>query len=78
MSPTWRDGKWRLKFTSHDRGEPPHIHIGLEQRMAKILMDGSVAYNHGLRDDELREAVRYVLDHAEELRRRWDEFWAKA
>lgn len=46
--------------------------------MAKILMDGSVAYNHGLRDDELREAVRYVLDHAEELRRRWDEFWAKA
>jgi hypothetical protein len=48
-------GPYDVYFTSHDCGEPPHVHVDRESMAAKVwLQRVAVAYNLGFSRHELR------------------------
>jgi len=60
-------GPYEVYFTSHDRGEPPHVHVDRESMAAKIwLQPVSVAYNLGFSRHELRRIERLVAENRHE------------
>lgn len=73
-----RKGPYRVYFYSHDRGEPPHVHVDRDEKSAKFwLQDSSLAYNVGFRAKELRDIQRIVSDGAALFLEAWnDEFSA--
>jgi hypothetical protein len=69
-------GPYDVYFTSHDRGEPPHVHVDRESMAAKIwLRPVSVAYNLGFSRHELRRIERFVEDNVDQCLRKWDEYF---
>lgn len=67
-----RIGPYRVYFFSHDRGEPPHVHVDRDAATAKFwLAPVALAYNIGLRAKELRDLRRIVLEHATEFLEAW-------
>lgn len=58
------EGPYEVFFTSHDRGEPPHVHVSRENMSAKVwLSPVRVAYNLGFSRHELRRIERLVTAH---------------
>ena len=42
------DGPYTFVFFSSDKGEPPHIHVKRERRIARLWLDPvALARNHG-------------------------------
>lgn len=69
-----RIGPYRVYFYSHDRGEPPHVHVDRADWTAKFwLAPVSLAYNIGFRAKELRDIRRLVNEHVNEFREAWDD-----
>lgn len=67
-------GPYDIYFTSHDRGEPPHVHVDRENMAAKIwLRPVAVAYNLGFSRHELRRIERLVEVNREQCLRAWHE-----
>jgi len=67
-----RPGPYRVYFFSHDRGEPPHVHVDRDDQTAKFWLEpAELAYNIGFRAKELRDIRRLVVEHAPE----WLEIW---
>jgi len=67
-------GPYEVYFTSHDQGEPPHVHVDREKMAAKIWLNPiSVAYNLGFSRHELRKIERLVEDNVEQCMRKWNE-----
>ena len=67
-------GPYEVYFSSHDQGEPPHVHVDREKMAAKIwLKPISVAYNLGFSRHELRRIERLVEDNVELCMRKWNE-----
>jgi len=67
-----RIGPYRIYFYSHDRAEPPHVHVDRDDSTAKFwLTPVALAYNIGFRANELRDIQRMVTEHAAE----WLEMW---
>ncbi|MEO6259629.1 MAG: DUF4160 domain-containing protein [Thermoanaerobaculia bacterium] len=70
------DGPYEVFFTSHDRGEPPHVHVGRENMAAKLwLSPVRVAYNLGFSRHELRRIERLVRDNEHKCLRSWHEYF---
>ncbi len=68
------DGPYEIYFTSHDRGEPPHVHVDRETMSAKLwLSPVRVAYNLGFSRHELRRIERLVRDNEARCLRKWHE-----
>ena len=69
-------GPYEVYFTSHDRGEPPHVHVDREKMAAKIwLTPVSVAYNLGFSRHELRKIERLITANREVCLRKWHEYF---
>jgi len=69
-----RIGPYRIYFYSHDRNEPPHVHIDRDDHTAKYWLNPvSPAHNIGFRAKELRDIDRMVTEHAAEWLRIWNE-----
>ena len=65
-------GPYRIYFYSHDRGEPPHVHVDRDAHTAKFwLAPVELAYNIGFRPKELRDVRRIVMEHAAEFLEAW-------
>jgi hypothetical protein len=77
VSPTiLRAEGYRFFFTSHDAGEPPHVHVQSSGKVAKIwLAPVSLADAGGYSPVEVRRAVRLAEEHRAELLRAWDDFF---
>jgi hypothetical protein len=57
------EAPYDVYFTSHDRDEPPHVHVDREKMTAKIwLRPISVAFNLGFSRHELRRVERPIED----------------
>ena len=70
------EGPHEVFFTSHDRGEPPHVHVSRENMSAKVwLSPVRVAYNLGFSRHELRRIERLVTAHEQLCLRKWHEYF---
>jgi hypothetical protein len=67
-----RIGPYRIYCYSHDRAEPPHVHVDRDDSTAKFWLNPVLlAYNIGFRAKELRDIRQMVTDHASA----WLEVW---
>jgi len=68
------EGPYEVYFTSHDRGEPPHVHVDRERMAAKIWLDPiGVAYNLGFSRHELRKIERMIVENRQLCLKKWHE-----
>ncbi len=69
-------GPYEVYFTSHDVGEPPHVHVDREKMAAKIwLQPLRVAYNLGYSRHELRRIERLIAENQGLCLRKWHEYF---
>lgn len=62
---------------SHDRDEPPHVHVDRDDATAKFwLAPVALAYNIGFRARELRDIQRILTERAAEFLEAWNEFFS--
>lgn len=76
--PTVRTERGYRFFFYSDEGsprEPRHVHVARGAGTAKAWLDPEPVLDRtvGLSARELRQAMRIIMDHAEEFRRAWDE-----
>jgi hypothetical protein len=68
-------GPYSFIFFSSDRGEPAHIHVKRDRRLAKFWLDPvSLAKNRGFKDHELNEISRLVEEHKPILLEAWYDY----
>ncbi len=73
-----RIGPYRFFFVSLDYGEPPHIHVQREDRVAKFWLDPiSLAKTGGFRAHELNEIARLVEQFQQEFLEAWYAFFGR-
>jgi hypothetical protein len=71
-----QDGPYTFVFFSSDRGEPLHVHVKRDQRIAKYwLQPISLAINRGFAAHELRQVERLVAKHQAVLVEAWNEYF---
>ena len=71
-----RASGYRLFFVSLDRGEPPHIHVRRENKVAKLWLEPvALVRAGGFTRVEINAITRLVADHQRKLMEGWDEFF---
>jgi hypothetical protein len=74
MPTVLRSGPYRLFFYSADRQEPRHVHAERDDCRAKLWLDPVRLHDStGFRAPELRQIESLVEQHADELRKAWDD-----
>lgn len=70
-------GPYRVFFTSHDIGEPAHVHVKRDRNAAKVWLDPvALARNGGFSARELTEIQRIVERNQARYLERWHEFFS--
>lgn len=78
MPTVLRSGPYRVFFVSLDRGEPPHVHVQRENRVAKFWLDPvALQQAGGYSRQELNIVAAMLLEHREKLLERWYEFFSR-
>ena len=76
MPTVLEDGPYRFIFFSSDKGEPPHIHVTRERRIAKFWLDPvALAKNRGFAGPELNRVARLVAQHESVILEAWHEYF---
>jgi hypothetical protein len=69
-------GPYRFFFVSLDRGEPPHIHVRRENKVAKFWLDPvALQRTGGYSRLELNTIAAMIEEHRETLLESWHEFF---
>jgi hypothetical protein len=72
MPTVLRTGPYRIYFFSHDRDEPPHVHVDREKFSGKFwLQPVSLARNLGFSASELGKVLALIEEHRAELLEEW-------
>lgn len=72
------EGPYRVYFTSHDRGEPPHVHVERDGIRIKVwLKPIKVASNTGFPQKEVTKIVAIIKRRRAECLEKWDEYFGK-
>lgn len=62
----------RYRFFSREPGEPPHVHVEHDDKVAKYWLEPvALAVSHRSRDHELRVVRNLVLDHRQRFLDAW-------
>ena len=78
MPTALRSGPYRFFFYSADRGEPPHVHVEYQSKIAKLWIDPvRVADGGGFRGSELREIERLTSANRAGLLEAWNDFFSR-
>ena len=76
MPTALRIGSYRFFFVSLDYGEPPHIHVRREDKVAKFWLDPFLLEKAGgFSRTELNKIGKLVEENREYLLKRWYEFF---
>lgn len=76
MPTVMRDGPYSFVFFSSDRGEPPHVHVKRERRVAKFWLEPvALASSHGFREHEIRDIMQLVAEHQAALLEAWHDYF---
>lgn len=71
------DGHYSFVFFSSDRGEPLHIHVKRDRRIAKYWLNPvAFAKNRGFPGHELNVIARLVEKHEQTLLEAWNEYFS--
>ena len=67
-----RDGPYRFYFYSADRGQPPHIHVERDGRIAKFWLNPlQLARSGGLSRRDINNIQRIITAHRQAFLERW-------
>ncbi len=77
MSPTvLRRGPYRLLFFSSDRGEPVHVHVIRDRKVATFWLNSvRLEYNLAFAPSELSKVEALVRQHETELIEAWHDYF---
>ena len=76
--PTLQIDKYKFRFYSSDRFEPPHIHVIRDDKVAKIwLRPVTLQYNRGYRAAELNIILRLTRENQSELLEAWYDYFSR-
>lgn len=76
MPTVHQEGPYTFIFFSSDKGEPVHIHVKRERRIAKFWLSPVVlAKNRGFAGHELSEIVRLVARHEKKFLEAWNDYF---
>jgi hypothetical protein len=76
MPTVLRSGPYRVFFYSDDREEPRHVHVQRDDCRAKVWLDPVRVYNStGFGRPELRKIEVLIHEHADQLRKAWDDYF---
>ena len=76
MPTLFTEGPYRFYFTSHDRGEPPHVHVERDGTRIKIWLKPIDAVdNNGFSKVEVRKILEIVVRRQRECLEKWDEYF---
>ncbi|MBS0461978.1 MAG: DUF4160 domain-containing protein [Proteobacteria bacterium] len=76
MPTVLRVGGYRFFFYANENGEPAHVHIQREHRLAKFwLRSVALASSTGFAAHELKKLSALVDEHRQELQEAWNEFF---
>jgi len=66
----------RFMFFANDH-EPIHIHAvkGDQEAKFSVLPEVKMIYNHGFKPSELKKAKNLIIENAEIITERWNEFF---
>ena len=74
MPTVLRIGPYRFFFYSNERGEPPHIHVGRGNQLAKFWLDPvSVGRSRRFAAHELNTIRQHIEANLEQIREAWHE-----
>ena len=69
---------FRFHFISDEGNEPPHVHIRRAEDTCKYWLNPvALAYNDGMKSNELRELEEVVKEHRDEFERKWHEYFGR-
>ncbi len=72
MPTVLRLGPYRFFFYSSDGGEPAHIHVECDDRIAKFWLDPvRLARSGGFRASEIATVAALVIEHMDALLEAW-------
>jgi hypothetical protein len=72
-----RIGPYRFFFYSNERGEPPHIHVQHDRKLAKFWLEPvALASSTDLAGHELRDLERLVTENRVVFVEAWNDFFA--
>jgi hypothetical protein len=78
MPTVLRVGPYRFFFVSLDRGEPPHVHVRRENRVAKFWLDPvALQKTGGYGRSELNTIAVILEEHRATLLESWYEFFGR-
>ncbi len=78
MPTVLRKVPYRFFFTSLDYGEPPHIHVMRDRKVAKFWLDPVSLQKTGrFSRTELNKIARLVHEHRELFLESWYEFFGR-
>lgn len=78
MPTVLRSGPFRFFFVSQDRGEPPHVHVRRENKVAKFWLDPiALERAGGYSRLELNTIAGLIQENREELLEAWYEFFGR-
>jgi hypothetical protein len=71
-----RSGPYRCFFFAGDRGEPPHVHVERDDKIAKVWLDPVRLHSSGgFSRVELVRIEKLVSNHRVELMEAWNEYF---
>jgi hypothetical protein len=74
--PTILIEKYKFRFYSSDRFEPPHVHVIHAGKQTKIWLGTiTVEYNYGYNQPELNNIVKLTRQHKYQLMEAWNEYF---
>ena len=77
MPTVLRLGPYRFFFYAGDRDEPPHVHVERDRSKAKFWLNPvRLDRSKGFRSPEIHSNRNLVETNQENLRRRWNEYFA--
>ena len=76
MPTIMRIGSYRFYFFSNEYGEPPHIHIQSDRKLAKFwLSPVKLAKSIRFSSQELRKIEKLVIEYENKFLEVWDEYF---
>jgi hypothetical protein len=71
-----REGQYAFIFFSSDKGEPPHIHVKQDRRIAKFwLAPVTLAKNRGFAGHELNQIARLIAKNEAMFLEAWNDYF---